>query len=142
MSGILYLILRGLLAVVLYAFLIWALHTVWQDLRTQTTMIRSRKIPTITLAVTNTLEDQSLSFVTSEILIGRSSSSTYQVANETVSSSHARLSYHANQWWVEDLRSTNGTFLNDERIYTPTVIINGDDLRCGQVNIQVNIEQS
>jgi pSer/pThr/pTyr-binding forkhead associated (FHA) protein len=142
MSGLLYLILRGLLAAVLYAFLIWALYTIWQDLRTQTSMIRSRKIPAITLAVTNTLEDQSLSFVASEVLIGRSPSSTYQVRNETVSSNHARLSYHSNQWWVEDLRSTNGTFLNDERIYTPTVIINGDDLRCGQVNIQVNIEQS
>jgi pSer/pThr/pTyr-binding forkhead associated (FHA) protein len=104
-------------------------------------MIRSRKIPAITLAVTNTLDDQSQAFIASEILIGRSPSSTYQVRNETVSSSHARLSYHSNQWWVEDLRSTNGTFLNDERIYTPTVIINGDDLRCGQVNIQVNIEQ-
>jgi pSer/pThr/pTyr-binding forkhead associated (FHA) protein len=142
MSGILYLILRGLLAAVLYAFLIWALYTIWQDLRTQTTMIRSRKIPAITLAVTNTLDDQSLTFITSEVLVGRSTASTYQVRNETVSSNHARLSYHSNQWWVEDLRSTNGTFLNDERIYTPTVIINGDDLRCGQVNIQVNIEQS
>jgi pSer/pThr/pTyr-binding forkhead associated (FHA) protein len=104
-------------------------------------MIRSRKIPAITWRLPTRWTINPF-FITSEILIGRSLSSTYQVRNETVSSSHARLSYHSNQWWAEDLRSTNGTFLNDERIYTPTVIINGDDLRCKQVNIQVNIEQS
>jgi pSer/pThr/pTyr-binding forkhead associated (FHA) protein len=141
MSGIIFLVLRGLMAVVLYAFLSWALYTIWHDLRTQTDLIRARKIPKITLSVTNTLEDQPHTFEASEILVGRSQTCTYQVPNETVSSAHARLSYHHNQWWAEDLKSTNGTYLNDERIYIPTVVISGDDLRCGQVNISVNIEE-
>jgi pSer/pThr/pTyr-binding forkhead associated (FHA) protein len=38
---------------------------------------------------------------------------------------------------VEDLQSTNGTLLNEERIYVPTVITNGDEILCGEVAIQI-----
>ncbi len=75
------------------------------------------------------------------MIIGRSPNSDYPIANETVSARHARLSYHHNQWWVEDLNSTNGTYLNDERLTFPTVIISGDDLRCGRVNLSIQIEE-
>jgi pSer/pThr/pTyr-binding forkhead associated (FHA) protein len=51
----------------------------------------------------------------------------------TVSNTHARLSYHHGQWWLEDLRSTNGTFLNDEAVASPLVVTDGDVVRCGQV---------
>jgi pSer/pThr/pTyr-binding forkhead associated (FHA) protein len=94
------------------------------------------------MAVTNMLEDQTTSFSVPEIIIGRSPASSYIIHNETVSSAHARLAYHHEQWWVEDLRSTNGSFLNEERISTPTVIMNGDELRCGQVNIHIQIDDA
>jgi pSer/pThr/pTyr-binding forkhead associated (FHA) protein len=113
----------------------------WKELRSQATAVQTRHAPALSLSITNTLDDQTRTFTTTEILIGRSPTATYSVRNETVSSNHARLIYRQNQWWVEDLRSTNGSFLNEERIYTPTVVMNGDDLRCGQVNIQVKIEE-
>jgi pSer/pThr/pTyr-binding forkhead associated (FHA) protein len=142
MSGIVVLILRILLAAALYAFLFWAVFTIYRDLRVQTALLQSRKTPPLTLAVTNTLDEQAMSFSTPEVVIGRSPACSYIIHNETVSSMHARLSYHQEQWWVEDLRSTNGTFINDERILSPTVMMNGDDLRCGQVNIRIQIEES
>lgn len=142
MSAILVLIVRILMAICLYAFLAWALYTIWQDLRTQTAILQTRKIPALSMSVINMLEDQSSTYSAPEIIIGRSPACTYIIHNETVSSSHARLAYHHEQWWVEDLRSTNGTFLNDERISTPTVIMNGDELRCGQVNIHIQIEDT
>jgi pSer/pThr/pTyr-binding forkhead associated (FHA) protein len=140
MSGILVLILRILLALSLFAFLFWAIWTIYRDVRIQTAMLQARKTPQLILVVTNTLEDQTTPFSTPEVIIGRSPACNYCIQNETVSSMHARLSFHHDQWWAEDLNSTNGTFVNDERIATPTVIINGDDLRCGQVNIRVQIE--
>lgn len=142
MSGVLVLILRVLLAVALYAFLIWAVYTIYRDLRIQAALLQTRKTPSLTLAVTNTLEDQTALFSVPEVVIGRSPACNYNIQNETVSSMHARLSYHHNQWWVEDLRSTNGTFINDERISTPAVVMSGDDLRCGQVNIQIKIDDT
>ena len=93
------------------------------------------------LAITNMLDDQPNSFSIPEVVIGRSPTCGYIIHNETVSSTHARLAYHHDQWWVEDLRSTNGTFLNDEKITTATVIMNDDDLRCGQVSMRVSIEE-
>lgn len=140
MSAIIVLVLRILMAVCLFSFLGWALYTIWTDLRTQAGLLQTRRIPPLTLVVTNTLEDQRQTFNLPEILIGRSPTCNYTIQNETVSSNHARLSFHHDQWWAEDLRSTNGTFLNEERVNTPTVMINGDELRCGQVVIRLTIE--
>jgi pSer/pThr/pTyr-binding forkhead associated (FHA) protein len=142
MSGVFILILRILLAAALYAFLFWAVYTIYRDLRVQIELLQSRKTPQLTLTVTNTLEDLTSNFTVSEVVIGRSPACSYNIQNETVSSMHARLSYHHDQWWVEDLRSTNGTFVNDERISTPVVLMTEDDLRCGQVNIRIQIEES
>ena len=72
-------------------------------------------------------------------LLGRDPVCDFQIKNETVSARHARLSYHHKQWWIEDLNSTNGTFLNEEPLYTATVIVSGDEIRCGQVDILVSI---
>ncbi len=141
MAAVFFLIIRILLIVALYGFLAWALYTLYRDLRTAGTSVQARRAPAITLAITNTLEEQTRTFTNMEVLIGRSQSSSFPIRNETVSANHARLSYRQSQWWVEDLHSTNGTFLNEERITTPTVIMNQDDLRCGQVNIQVKIEE-
>jgi pSer/pThr/pTyr-binding forkhead associated (FHA) protein len=142
MSGIIVLFLRIMLATALFAFLFWAVYTIYRDLRIQTELLQSRKTPGLTLAVTNTLEDQTALFAVPEVIIGRSPACNYIIHNETVSSMHARLSFHHNQWWIEDLRSTNGTFINDERIATPAVVMSGDDLRCGQVNIRIQIEEA
>jgi pSer/pThr/pTyr-binding forkhead associated (FHA) protein len=141
MSAIFFLILRFLLIIALYGFLVWAIYTMWRDLRAAGTSVQAQKAPTISLTITNTLDSQVRTFNSPEIMIGRSVAATFTIRNETVSSNHARLSYRQNQWWVEDLHSTNGTFLNEERIYMPTVVMSSDDLRCGQVNIQIQIEE-
>jgi pSer/pThr/pTyr-binding forkhead associated (FHA) protein len=141
MIGILFLLLRLVLVGLLYAFLLWALYILWSDLRMQTLALQAPQIPPVTLEVTNLLEEQPATFDIPEILIGRSAAANYTIRNETVSSQHARLSYHHHQWWVEDLKSTNGTFLNGERVVSPTVVMNGDELRCGQVNIRVTLQE-
>ncbi len=139
MSGVVVLILRILLAALLYSFLGWALYTLWRDLRTQGQLLSKPYIPP--LSIMEPGEDDQKSYDVPEVIIGRSPNSDYPIANETVSARHARLSYHHNQWWVEDLNSTNGTFLNDERLTFPTVIASGDDLRCGRVNLAIQINE-
>jgi len=139
MSGIVVLILRILLAVLLYGFLGWSLVTIWRDLRTQSQLLSKPIIPE--LIINKTGEENSQSFAIPEVTIGRSPNSEYPIVNDTVSARHARLSYHHNQWWVEDLNSTNGTYLNDERLSFPTVIVSGDELRCGKVSLLIRIEE-
>jgi pSer/pThr/pTyr-binding forkhead associated (FHA) protein len=138
MSAIVVLIIRILLTISLYAFLGWAIYTLWRELQVSNQLISSRRIPAINITQLDE-EDTNAVYTNSEVIIGRESSTDYVIQNETVSARHARLSYHHNQWWVEDLQSTNGTFLNDERVETATVIISGDELRCGNVTLLVII---
>lgn len=139
MSGIVVLILRILLAASLYAFLGWAVWTIWRDLRAQGQIISAPYIPALSLQIPGS--DSPVSFSTQEVILGRSPSNDFPITDETVSARHARLSFHQNQWWVEDLGSTNGTYLNDERVGVPTVIISGDELRCGQMSLLMSIDE-
>ena len=139
MSGIVVLIIRILLAIALYAFLGWALYTIWRDLRVQTLNLAAQKAPAITLTRIGMDEFEPANFQKSEIFIGREQTSTLPLLDETVSGRHARLAYRHNQWWVEDLKSTNGTFLNEEPVKTMTVLVSGDEIRVGQTVMRVEI---
>jgi hypothetical protein len=141
MREIVVLILRILLALCLYGFLAWAVSIIWRDLRHQSQLLSSPAIPNMALAVLDEQDEKRAAFNAPEILIGRSQNTDFPVSDDTVSARHARLSYHHNQWWVEDLNSTNGTFLNDEPIRVPTVVVTGDELRCGQVNLLISIAE-
>ena len=72
-----------------------------------------------------------------KIMIGREPDCDCILTHTTVSAHHARLSFHHTHWWVEDLLSTNGTKLNDEPLITPTVVVIGDTIKCGQVEITI-----
>lgn len=137
MTGIAVFLLRILLAASLYAFLIWALYTLWQELRTHQNLVSGKKVPAITIHVLESEAPMIYEYSLAQITIGRDPACELCIPNELVSAQHARLSYHHNQWWAEDLQSTNGTFLNDERVYTPTVLITNDELRCGVINLQI-----
>ena len=63
--------------------------------------------------------------------LGRAPGNTLSVPVETVSLSHLRLVYRNGSWWVEDLGSTNGTFVNGARLTTVTRLAPGDVLGCG-----------
>jgi pSer/pThr/pTyr-binding forkhead associated (FHA) protein len=141
-SGILVLILRILTAVLLYGFITWALLTIWRELRTQGQRLSAPRIPSLLITRLDGAEETPRTYANPEVIIGRSANSDYPIIDETVSARHTRLSYHHNQWWVEDMKSRNGTFLNDERINVPTVIIPGDELRCGQVGLVIGIEET
>lgn len=139
MSAFIVLFLRFLLAGSLYVFLIWALYTLWRDFRTQTQLVSTREIPALMLTLEMDEITQDAKFTQPEVIIGRDPASTFPINDETVSAHHARLSYHKKQWWLEDLHSTNGSFLNDERILTPVVVTSGDTVRCGQADVLVTI---
>jgi pSer/pThr/pTyr-binding forkhead associated (FHA) protein len=139
MSGIVLLILRLVMAVALYAFLGWAGYTLWMDMKRQKDLIDARKIPEIDLLVEIEGQVESNPFIVSEIVIGRDRTCDLLLDASTVSAEHTRLSYHHQNWWVEDLGSRNGTFLNLERVATPAILVSGDELQLGQVLIKIII---
>ena len=138
MAAVVVLILRVLLALALYAFLGWAFITLWRELRLTSQIVAVRKIPELSLQE-QFGEGKTYVFAVMEITLGRDPTCDVPLLDDTISAHHLRLSYHHNQWWAEDLNSTNGSFLNDEKITTPTVMISGDELRAGQLRLLVTI---
>ena len=140
MSGIVLLILRLVLVAVLYVFLSWALLVLWRDLRRQSAGVDEKSIPQLGLYPQAATGEAPLTFTVPELSVGRDPSSDLCLDDRTISSRHAHLIFRQDQWWVEDLGSTNGTFLNDHRIDTPTVIAHGDRLQFGQNEFLVTID--
>jgi pSer/pThr/pTyr-binding forkhead associated (FHA) protein len=140
-SAVVLLALRLLMVLALYAFLGWAFFTLWRDLKSQAQATTNQKVPGLQVTLLGAGEaSQVLRFTAPDITIGRHPSCEWMLADETVSSRHARLSYHHEQWWVEDLDSRNGTFLNSASLTAPAVLTNNDQVRCGEVSFTVQLE--
>jgi pSer/pThr/pTyr-binding forkhead associated (FHA) protein len=140
MSGPVVLILRLLLTISLYLFLAWAFVNLWRDIKVQGELLASRKVPPITLTISRgAFAPQVRHFINPEITIGRDPSCECPVEDEAISARHARLSFHHNQWWLEDLHSTNGTFLNDENVDMSTVVTSEDKIKCGEALFVISV---
>ncbi len=69
--------------------------------------------------------------------IGRGLDNTVSLDDEFLSANHALLTWRENRWWLEDLGSTNGTFLNGARIGRPVPIAPGDLIALGRVTLRL-----
>lgn len=131
--------LRALMALALYGFLAWCFLTLWRELKQQAMNLARQRIPTL-LITQDGDANQQLRFATAEVTLGRHPSCEWVLADETVSSRHARLVFHHDHWWLEDLASRNGTFLNGDALHAPVVLTSQDHIRCGQVSFTLYIE--
>lgn len=73
----------------------------------------------------------------SPVTIGRANGCTLVLDDEYVSNQHARLSPDSGAWLVEDLGSTNGTFLGNQRISHPTPVPLGTPIRIGTTTLEL-----
>lgn len=71
------------------------------------------------------------------ILVGRADDSTLVLTDDFASSRHARLTNRGGQWYVEDLGSTNGTYLDQQRVQGPLLINPGQPIRIGQTALEL-----
>ena len=144
MTAIIAISLRILLAGVLYAFLGWILVTLWQDTKQQGVLLVSQKKPGIHInAKLENGGEHQYHFWQTEIMIGRNTNCDIAPVDDALSAHHARVSYHHTQWWLEDLGSTNGTFLNNNQVIIPTVITTGDQFKSGNTvfTIQISVPE-
>ena len=74
---------------------------------------------------------------TAQLTIGRAPDSTVVIEDDYASSRHARVYPSEGAWVVEDLGSTNGTWIDRTRITTPTVLPVGVPLRVGRTTLQL-----
>ena len=141
MSATILLALRLVLALVLYVFLAGALYILWQELKQRGVDDLTQQVPVLTLTQYDPDGSERVyKFSESKIMIGRDTAIDLNIDDKTISARHAQLLYQHGQWWVEDLQSTNGTFLNLDPVREQIVITDGDQVRCGRVVLQIAIE--
>lgn len=71
------------------------------------------------------------------ITIGRAEDSTLVITDDYASARHARLVPRSGQWFVEDLGSTNGTYLDRTKVTAPTPVPLGVPIRIGRTSIEL-----
>ncbi len=74
-----------------------------------------------------------------EIVIGRSANCDLDIADDYASSTHARIWVDEESYVVEDLQSTNGTYVNGYKIDQPTRIGSEDIVRIGRSQLQLGV---
>lgn len=67
-----------------------------------------------------------------QLIIGRDSASGVAINDAEVSRKHARLTFQGGKYVLEDLGSTNGTFVNGQRLANPVVLKSGDVISLGE----------
>ena len=71
------------------------------------------------------------------ILIGRGPDAAIRLDDDYVSTRHARIAASGDQWFVEDLGSTNGTYIGSARITQPTTLQLGTQVRIGKTILEL-----
>src|SRR6266481_5248422 len=73
--------------------------------------------------------------------IGRVEDNTFQIAEPSVSSHHCELFLRGNEVVVKDLNSTNGTYINGEKV-SEAVLKPGQILRLGMIEMRLETEEA
>ncbi|MET8247452.1 FHA domain-containing protein [Streptomyces sp. NPDC005202] len=97
-----------------------------------------RNAPTKLVVTEGTLTGTTVALQAQTITLGRAHDSTIVLDDDYASSRHARIYPDRDgQWIVEDLGSTNGTYLDRTRLTTPTPIPLGAPIRIGKTVIEL-----
>lgn len=75
--------------------------------------------------------------VSGNMVMGRAPECELALDDTFVSQQHARLFAKNGSWYVEDLGSTNGTFVNDQRLAAPAMVQPGDRVRVGTTVLEL-----
>jgi len=98
---------------------------------------RSKVKGTRLVVVEGPLEGAEIPLEGAQITLGRAPDSTIVIDDDYASSRHARIYESEGAWVVEDLGSTNGTWIDRTRLTTPTVLPVGAPLRVGRTTLQI-----
>lgn len=98
---------------------------------------RRRSTPSVLAVVDGTLRGTTVPLRDTGILLGRNPEATLVIDDDFTSGRHARVYLDGNTWYVEDLDSTNGTFVDGERITEPAPLKEGTQIRVGSTVLEL-----
>jgi len=135
------------LLIVLYLFFLRVLRAVWAELKEPKPAVAASPSPVgpapapvapakpparAHLVVVAPEEQRGRAYeLLDELTVGRAAGCHIALEDRFVSQLHARMFRRDEQSFIEDLGSTNGTFLNDEKVTSPAMLKKGDLVRIG-----------
>jgi hypothetical protein len=96
-----------------------------------------RGSPRFLVVTAGTLKGTSLDLAQQQITLGRANDATLVLNDDYASSRHARIFPQDGQWIVEDLGSTNGTYLDRQKVTRPTPVPLGVPIRIGKTVLEL-----
>ena len=96
-----------------------------------------RSAPQQLLVTAGALAGTTLGLADQQITIGRANDATLVLNDDYASTRHARLFPQDGQWIVEDLGSTNGTYLDRQKVTQPTPVPVGVPIRIGKTVLEL-----
>jgi len=97
----------------------------------------SRSAPQQLLVTAGALAGTTLGLSDQQITIGRSGDATLVLSDDYASTRHARIFPQDGQWLLEDLGSTNGTYLDRQKVTEPTPVPVGVPIRIGKTVLEL-----
>jgi hypothetical protein len=98
---------------------------------------RGSRVPTTLVVTEGPLAGTSLPLRQTGVLIGRNPECALVVDDDYASGRHCRIYPSGDSWYVEDLGSTNGTFMGRDRLTTPREVEVGSTLRIGKTVLEL-----
>ncbi len=96
-----------------------------------------RGVPTQVVILEGGNKGEAVSLDQAPLLIGRGNDAAIRLDDDYVSTRHARIASSGDQWFVEDLGSTNGTYVGNSRISQATAIQLGTQVRIGKTILEL-----
>ncbi len=96
-----------------------------------------RGVPSQVVIVEGDNKGEVISLDEAPLLIGRGNDAAIRLDDDYVSTRHARIASSGDQWFVEDLGSTNGTYIGSSRISQATTIQLGTQVRIGKTILEL-----
>ncbi|HEX9334762.1 MAG TPA: FHA domain-containing protein, partial [Pseudonocardiaceae bacterium] len=96
-----------------------------------------RGVPGRLMITQGPLAGTTLGLTDQQITLGRANDATLVLNDDYASSRHARLFPQDGQWIVEDLGSTNGTYLDRQKVTRPTPVPVGVPIRIGKTVLEL-----
>ncbi|RNL60794.1 FHA domain-containing protein [Nocardioides marmoriginsengisoli] len=106
--------------------------------KTRTKPVKARRgDPTSVVILEGGNSGETVSLAAAPLLIGRGNDAAIRLDDDYVSTRHARIASSGEQWYVEDLGSTNGTYVGNSRITQATAISLGTQIRIGKTILEL-----
>jgi pSer/pThr/pTyr-binding forkhead associated (FHA) protein len=96
-----------------------------------------RGVPSVLVITQGALSGTSVRLADAPVTLGRSQDSTIVLDDDYVSSRHARVFPRDGQWLVEDMGSTNGTYLDRAKVTEATPVKIGMPVRIGKTVVEL-----